>query len=122
MRETLEEGGVAVRLTGVLRVEQWSESFGEEYVTKMRTIFLGEPVDPDAPPKGVPDWETAGSVWVTAREVEMLSRARELRGWGPLMWIRFVNNGGTAAPLTALTGDQGSLPPDDPRRSDKAVA
>lgn len=121
-RETLEEGGVDVRLTGVLRVEHWTERFGGEAVTKMRTIFLGEPVDPDAPPKGVPDWETAGSVWVTAAEVEALAKVRELRGSEPLLWIPFVANGGKAAPMQALSGDHGSLPLHDPRRDDLPVA
>ena len=117
VRETLEEGGVAVRITRTLRMEYWSEG-GE--VAKLRVIFLGEPLDGAAPAKGVPDWETAGSVWVTPEEVVELSRARKLRGGylsEPLQWIPFVAGGGNGAPLDALVGDEGSLPALHPART-----
>src|SRR5436190_16271312 len=46
VRETLEETGVPVRLTGVLRIEH-SPSLGG---ARVRGLFLAEPVD-DTPPK-----------------------------------------------------------------------
>jgi 8-oxo-dGTP pyrophosphatase MutT (NUDIX family) len=63
-RETLEEAGVPVRITGILRVEH-SPRPG---ATRMRVVFLAEPVD-DTPPKSVPDEESLGAAWVTVQEL-----------------------------------------------------
>ena len=62
IRETREEAGVAIKLTGVLRLEYsaWQEAHGGG--VRLRAIFLGEPLDPAALPKTLPDYESAGAV------------------------------------------------------------
>lgn len=53
-RETLEEAGVKVRLTGVLKIEFSPRS----YMNRLRVIFFGEPLDEnDCDPKTIPDYE-----------------------------------------------------------------
>src|SRR2546423_11583958 len=58
-RETLEEAGIPVRMTGVIRIEH-SPSIG---AARMRVIFLAEPID-DTPPKTTPDEESLEAAWV----------------------------------------------------------
>jgi len=66
-RETLEEGGVEVHVTGVLR---FMCSHFDGYHPCPRIIFLAEPVDEECVvPKSIPDWESAGSLWVQAKAV-----------------------------------------------------
>ncbi len=59
LRETHEEAGVAITLTGVLSIEYSASRDGH---ARMRAIFLAEPVDPDAVPKTLPDYESAGMI------------------------------------------------------------
>mmetsp|Transcript_56306 Transcript_56306/g.89416 ORF Transcript_56306/g.89416 Transcript_56306/m.89416 type:complete len:420 (+) Transcript_56306:58-1317(+) len=71
-RETLEEGGIDVRITGVLRFSV--EGLREPHPCP-RIVFLAEPSNPDnAVPKSVPDWESVGAFWVSAESVECLAR------------------------------------------------
>ena len=53
-RETLEEAGIKIRLTGVLKIE-----FTPRYdMNRLRVIFFAEPFDEDdCEPKTVPDYE-----------------------------------------------------------------
>jgi len=67
-RETLEEGGVRVRIDGILR---FMVNFSSDRPT-CRFVFLATPVE-EAPLKSLPDWESAGAIWVTADEVAALS-------------------------------------------------
>ena len=55
-RETLEEAGVAARVTGVLRF-----MLGGGIVP--RVLLLAEPVDDGAVPKSMPDFESCGALW-----------------------------------------------------------
>src|SRR3954470_25029966 len=59
VRETLEEAGVPVRLTGILRIEHAPTPHG----TRVRVVFLAEPTD-DTPPKSTPDGESLEAAWV----------------------------------------------------------
>ena len=61
VRETREEAGIPVRVTGVIRVEYSPSPAG----ARMRVIFLAEPLD-DTPPKTEPDDESLGAAWVAA--------------------------------------------------------
>src|SRR5262245_36113961 len=63
-RETLEESGVPVKAVGILRVEHSPSVSG----TRLRVIFLAEPID-DTPPKRVPDDESLGAAWVRLDEL-----------------------------------------------------
>jgi len=67
-REALEEAGVAVRVTGILR-------FMVDGRGTIRIVFLSEPEDENAEPKSVPDWESVGAVWADARDLERLTHA-----------------------------------------------
>jgi len=51
IRETKEEAGVDVRLTGILRVEYRPCKSGRDHYVRMRVIYLGEPIDPNQLPK-----------------------------------------------------------------------
>src|SRR5262245_43494104 len=63
-RETLEEAGVPIRITGIIRVEHSPRLAG----ARMRVVFLGEPTD-DTPPKTEPDGESLGAAWVGLDEL-----------------------------------------------------
>jgi hypothetical protein len=71
VREAEEEAGVDVEVTGLLRCML---SRGTP-----RIVLLAKPRDPanDAP-KCVPDWESAGALWVDA--AEMVAKLREENG------------------------------------------
>ena len=101
VRETLEEAGVQVRLTGILRMEY---SPKVRYC-RLRVVFLAEPVDDTTLPKSIPCFESAGAVWVTAKEVASLP----LRGDEPLKWMPYVAKGGFVAPLEMLTREGGAV-------------
>ncbi|MBX9771666.1 MAG: NUDIX domain-containing protein, partial [Candidatus Obscuribacterales bacterium] len=64
VRETLEEAGVPVRLTGLIRMEHTPFSTG----ARVRAIFLAEPVG-DVAPKSIPDEESLGAAWVRLSEL-----------------------------------------------------
>lgn len=93
LRETLEESGLEVRLTGVIRVEYTAHNFG----SRMRVLYLAEPTS-DAEPKSVPDDESLGAEWVRRRDLGLYA----LRGDDVLDVIKFVDEGGTIYPLDVL--------------------
>lgn len=93
VRETLEESGVTVRLTGILRLEHSPR----ERRARLRAVFLGEPIG-DPTPKQQPDEESLGARWVTIDEVRQL----ELRRPEVEDLLRYVAAGGTAHPLEIL--------------------
>lgn len=90
-RETLEEAGVAITLTGVLDV------IVEEDRSWRRVTFMAEPTDESALPKSLPDYESTGAVWATVEEV--VSGDLKLRGREPHKWFQYVAQGGTVLPL-----------------------
>lgn len=107
VRETLEEAGVAIRLTGVLRVEYRPLGVSD---TRMRVIFLAEPLDDTQPAKSIPDYESVGASWVTAQECLEIEAKDRVRGPEPGQWVRYLSSGGVAAPMTILTADEHSTP------------
>ncbi|KAA8499018.1 Phosphatase NudJ [Porphyridium purpureum] len=94
VRETAEEAGVDVRLTGVLRVEY--TPFGQ--CALLRVIFFAEPVDPFVQPKQFADKESECAQWLS--ELELL----QLPPRGPelLEWIQYLNAGYPIMPLSVL--------------------
>jgi len=95
IRETKEEAGVDVELTGILRVE-----FSPMHrYARMRVIFMARPVSEDQLPKSMPDYESCGASWVTLEELQELP----LRGKEPVQWITYLSKGGQVAPLSVLT-------------------
>lgn len=104
IRETKEEGGVDVELTGILQVEMTPH---REHV-RMRVIFAGRPIPDHQDPKTMPDYESAGAVWVTPKEVMPPGFGRgggselRLRGPEPVHWIPYHAGGGQVYPLSLL--------------------
>jgi len=63
-RECLEEAGVKIRHTEVLEI------LDKRRGTWRRVIFLGEPIEGDAYPKTIPDFESVGACWVSIKEIQ----------------------------------------------------
>lgn len=103
VRETKEEGGVDVRLTGVISVDYnpYVDRGGNARV-QFRVIFAGEPIDEAQLPKSIPDFESAGAVWATYAEVRMLHARNKLRGSEPAVYLRHLEEGRHVAPLSLI--------------------
>jgi len=85
MRETLEEGGLACRITGVLQLRL-------DGGVVPRIILLAEPSDESLQPKSVPCFESCGAMWVEASSLQGLSRA-DFRSPDPYELFPAVANG-----------------------------
>lgn len=92
-RETLEEAGVPIRLTGVIRVEP-SHS---ERSLRLRVVYLAEPAD-DTPPKRVADEHSLEAAWVGLDELDHYA----LRGTDVRDYLEYVAAGGEVAPLDVI--------------------
>lgn len=114
IRETKEEAGVDIELTGILRLEYspHSDGKGRSYV-RMRVIFLGQPLrnNPMQLAKSIPDYESCGGVWVSPAEMELgkKNKSMRFRGSEPLQWIPYVEQGGSVCPMTLLTAEGSSV-------------
>ena len=106
-RETMEEGGVKVRVTGVLRF-----TLSQHRVPTPRLVLLAEPLmdepqqshNPEEPagtttaavaipsPKTVPDWESVGAMWVASEQLGSLSR-KDYRASDPAKYFPAVASG-----------------------------
>jgi 8-oxo-dGTP pyrophosphatase MutT (NUDIX family) len=95
VRETKEEGGIDVKVTGLLSIQY--SSIHSSY-TRMRFIFYAIPVDEEQEPKQIPDYESIGAAWVTYDELAQLP----LRGSEPAVWFKYVIDGGTIHPISLL--------------------
>ncbi len=93
VRETLEEAGIPIRVTGVIRIEHSPTPAG----SRMRVIFLAEPTD-DTPPKSEPDDESLRAEWVALDELENYI----LRGGEVAEVFAYVARGGTVFPTELL--------------------
>jgi phosphatase NudJ len=85
VRETREEAGIPVRVTGVIRIEHSPSPAG----ARMRVLFLAEPTD-DTPPKSEPDDESLRAAWVSLDELPQY----KLRGAEVADLFRYVAAGG----------------------------
>ena len=93
VRETLEESGVRVRLTGVLRIEHTPE----DWRARLRAVFVGVP-EGDTTTKQHADDESLGAAWVAIEELAAYPlRSREVE-----QLLRYVNGGGASYPLEIL--------------------
>ena len=93
-REVLEETGVPVELTGVLRVEHTAHA----EMTRVRVFLTARPVD-DRPPKSVADEHSLEARWVTLSEL----RALPLRGEEVNELFTAVERGLREHPLSLIT-------------------
>eukprot|EP00301_Raphidiophrys_heterophryoidea_P016795 c26450_g1_i1.p1 GENE.c26450_g1_i1~~c26450_g1_i1.p1 ORF type:complete len:390 (+),score=78.15 c26450_g1_i1:25-1170(+) len=93
IREAKEESGVDIAIRGLLDVKCGAGSW-------RRVVFYCEPVDEKAcQPKTVPDFESAGAVWVLLDEMNSLN----LRSQGEVTWFGHVANGGAVMDLVVPT-------------------
>lgn len=99
-RETLEETGVPIRLTGVVRLE-WTH---RPDLVRVRVVFLAEPAD-DTPPKQVADQHSLAAAWVRLDELERYP----LRGDDVRSYFEYVAAGGAIAPLSILAAEGAPL-------------
>lgn len=99
IRETKEEAGIDIRLTGLLKIEYHpkEDRNGSQYV-RMRFIFYAEPLDCDQPPKSIPDYESAGATWCRAEQVGALP----LRGPEPVTYFNHIASGKPIYPLDLI--------------------
>jgi 8-oxo-dGTP pyrophosphatase MutT (NUDIX family) len=107
VRETREETGVPVRLTGLLRVEHSPGPTG----ARMRVVYVAEPAD-DTPPKSVPDEESLGAAWVTLEELPRYP----LRGEEVQELMEYVLSGAPVYPVDVLTFEGTPYVPEGARR------
>lgn len=94
LRETLEESGVPVALSGVLQVQHTPTPES----ARLRVVFLARPVD-DTPPLAAPGNEhSLEARWVTLADLDQLPlRSAEVR-----RWLTAVAEGGQVYPLELL--------------------
>jgi len=97
VRETKEEAGIDIQITGVLRFEY---SPKEKYV-RLRLIFYGIPLDEKQLPKSIPDYESEGAVWVSIEEMKSLP----LRGSEPAEWFPYIMEGGPVYPVSIISDE-----------------
>ena len=95
-RETLEESGVKIRLTGVVRLEH-SPSPRR---ARLRAIFLAEPSGKTAT-KQEPDDESLRAEWISLSELSQYP----LRSPEVEEVLRYVADGGQCAPLEIIQGE-----------------
>ena len=100
IRETLEESGVPVRLTGMLRIEHTprvGSAPGVSGGARVRIIFVAEPAG-DPTPKSAPDDESLGAEWVRLDQLDDYA----LRGEEVRELFEYVAEGGVVYPLELL--------------------
>jgi phosphatase NudJ len=95
-RETLEESGLVVALTGVLRIEHTPMMSA----TRVRVIFLARPVDSE-PPRAEPNEHTLGAAWYTLQDLDNLI----LRGPDVRVVLQRLEGGGTSYPLDLIADE-----------------
>ena len=98
LRETMEEAGVHVTLKGIISIE-----FGSVGYARMRVIFYAEPTDDSAEPKTIPDFESAGAMWLSVEEV--CDKRIPLRGREPVIFFRHVADGNIIHPLSIFSSE-----------------
>lgn len=92
-RETLEEAGIRIRVTGLVRVEHTPLASG----ARVRAVFVAEPVG-DPTLKSVADRHSLGARWVRTDELAGL----DVRGSDVASYLEYVEGGGAIAPLGLL--------------------
>lgn len=104
IRECIEEAGIEVVLEGVLKLQYNPSPKGH---VRLRVVFLARPKsDSWKTVKTIPDFESAGAIWVDFDHVEDLASRRLLRGSEPLEWTRYLRAGGLVHPMSVLGREQ----------------
>jgi 8-oxo-dGTP pyrophosphatase MutT (NUDIX family) len=100
LRETLEEAGLPIRLTGMLRLEHSPSPASAAGAGRMRAIFVARPSSTRAP-KSTADEHSLQAAWFTLAEIKALP----LRGPEAYDWCAAVAAGAAAAPLSLFTAE-----------------
>ena len=100
VRETREEAGIDVELTGIYRIEHSVISSG----ARMRVLYGARPAD-DTPPKSQPDEDTLGAAWVDLAELDRLP----LRGAEVRYVLQEIAQGAPLYPMTLITPEGAPL-------------
>ncbi len=98
LRETKEEAGLEVELTGIIRVEHTPMPDG---TARLRVIFAARPATANVVLKREADEHSAQARWYTLDE----ARALSLRGSEVVEALRYVADGRPVHPLTLLTAE-----------------
>lgn len=93
-RETLEETGVPIVLSGILRVQHTPHFDGS---ARLRVFFLAHPKG-NTPPKQIPDDESLRAAWVGIDELHNYA----LRGEEVREILTYVDGGGPIYPMSLL--------------------
>jgi 8-oxo-dGTP pyrophosphatase MutT (NUDIX family) len=113
-RECLEEAGVNVELTGLLRVDIGQKRGSS--IIRMRYIFFGSPKneDPEGSSKEAktyPDFESVGACWISIEELEKHVDHILWRGPEPVEWFRYIARGGVVSPISIIDREGAPPPP-----------
>lgn len=100
-RETLEEAGVPIEVTGVIRLEHSPARIG----ARVRALFTARPTGSTAP-RTTADEHSLGARWVTLEELATM----RMRGEEARDLIRYVANRGPIYPLALLADERDPLP------------
>ena len=99
-RETLEEGGIEINVTGFVRLEHTPSLDG----SRMRIILCAEPID-DREPKSVADSESLEAGWFTLEEIKQLP----LRGQDVLKLFTHLESGADVYPIEKAVSAEGAI-------------
>ena len=101
LRETKEEAGIDVELTGILRVEHTPMPDG---TSRVRVFFVARPLSTAL--KTTADVHSAQARWCTPAEARLLT----LRGNEVLEALRYVEENGAVHPLSLLALEGAAFP------------
>jgi phosphatase NudJ len=99
VRETMEEAGIPIRLTGLLRIEHTPRA----NATRIRVVLAAEPADA-TPPKSIADEHSLKAAWVNWDDLSTLT----LRGDDVEKVFGYLMAGGTIFPLSILQPENAS--------------
>jgi 8-oxo-dGTP pyrophosphatase MutT (NUDIX family) len=101
-RETSEEAGIEVEITGVLRVEH---SISNKSNARMRVIFFAVPKHEDLCLKNKPDEHSEGATWLSMEEISSMRNKGLLRGDELYYWPKYIEHGGMISPISFFTNE-----------------
>ncbi len=97
-RETLEEAGIPITVTGIVKFEHDPTPKG----TLVRLIVLADPVD-ETPPKSEPDDESLEAGWFTMEQITQIP----LRNPGIVTILTYLDEGHGVTSVDILTPEGG---------------
>ena len=101
-RETKEETGIDIEITGILRVEH---SVQAKASARMRVLFFAVPSSDKLVPKSKPDDHSEAASWLSISEILSLRSRGLLRGEELYDWPNYIENGGMITPTSFFTDE-----------------